>query len=169
MRKSPQGWKVIEPRASGIVKVPPLIFVPAGAVDLLEKSATLLRDGATLRIGRRCLGSANESGKVVDIGEAVRARSIVGLGDGIADIGDFVRLEAVGNAHFVEISIAGEREQAGVLILPAETAYAHLSGRFHDGHEENLAADFPMRGFALLLREIGEGLVGDGLHKAVSQ
>jgi hypothetical protein len=41
-----------------------------------------------------------------------------------------------------------------VLIFPAEAADAHLSGGFDDGDLENLAADFFVRRFALLLGQI---------------
>src|ERR1700730_10432052 len=56
-----------------------------------------------------------------------------------------------------------------MLIFPAETAHAHLSRRFHDGHIENLTADFPMRRLALLFGKANEGLVGNGLNEAIAQ
>ena len=56
-----------------------------------------------------------------------------------------------------------------MLVLPTEPTYAHLSGRFHDRNLENLSADFPMGRFALLLGEIDEGLIGNGLDEAISQ
>jgi hypothetical protein len=42
-----------------------------------------------------------------------------------------------------------------------------LSGGFYDRNLENLSADFPMRRLALLLSEIDEGLIGDGLDEAI--
>src|SRR6202166_4398973 len=56
-----------------------------------------------------------------------------------------------------------------MLIFPAEAAHAHLSRRFHNGHIENLAADFPMRRFALLFGKINERLIGNGLNEAIAQ
>src|ERR1700745_1962534 len=56
-----------------------------------------------------------------------------------------------------------------MLVLPTEPAYAHLSRRFYDRDLEDLAADFSVRGFALLLGEIDEGLIGDRLDEAISQ
>ena len=47
-----------------------------------------------------------------------------------------------------------------MLVFPAETADTHLPGRFHDGHAENLAANFLMRRFALLLCKVDERLIG---------
>jgi len=44
--------------------------------------------------------------------------------------------------HFVEISIAGKREQAGVLVFPAEAADPGLAGSLEDGNVENLAQIF---------------------------
>src|SRR5438445_10145623 len=56
-----------------------------------------------------------------------------------------------------------------MLVFPSETAYTHLSGRFHDGHIQNLTADFSVRRFALLLGKINKGLIGNGLDKAIPQ
>src|ERR1700731_3648630 len=56
-----------------------------------------------------------------------------------------------------------------MLIFPAEAAHAHLSRRFHNGHIENLTADFPMRRFALLLGKIDERLIGNGLNEPIAQ
>src|SRR6185369_840287 len=43
-------------------------------------------------------------------------------------------IERVSDTHLIEISIAGERQQAGVLRLPAEAADAERIVRFGDGH-----------------------------------
>src|ERR1700747_601632 len=56
-----------------------------------------------------------------------------------------------------------------MLVLPTEPAYADLSRRFYDRDLEDLAADFAMRGFALLLGEIDERLVGERLDEAIAQ
>ena len=56
-----------------------------------------------------------------------------------------------------------------MLVFPTEPAYAHLPRRFYDWDLKDLAADFPVRGFALLLGEIDKGLVGDRLDEAIAQ
>ena len=56
-----------------------------------------------------------------------------------------------------------------MLVFPAKPAYAHLSGRFYNGDLEDLAADFSMRRFALLLGEIQEGLIGKRLDETIAQ
>jgi len=56
-----------------------------------------------------------------------------------------------------------------MLVFPSETAYTHLSGRFHDGDIQNLTADFSVRRFALLLGKINKGLIGNGLDEAIAQ
>ena len=56
-----------------------------------------------------------------------------------------------------------------MLVFPAEPAHPHLSGRFHNGHAEDLAADFLVRRFALLLRKVDERLIGHGLDEPVAQ
>src|SRR5260370_24551706 len=106
---------------------------------------------------------------MVDVSEAVRAGGVVGFRDGIAEIGDFIRLEAIGDAHFVEISIAGEGQKAGVLVLPAETANSGLTRRFDDGNIKHLATNLVVAFLALVLGEVDKSLIGDGFHKAISE
>jgi len=59
---------------------------------------------------------------------AVRAGGVVGFGSGVAKIGDFIGLETIGDAHFVEIGVGGKRQQAGVLVFPSEAADSGLAG-----------------------------------------
>src|SRR5258708_35229587 len=76
------------------------------------------------------LGGTHEAGKMIDIGKTVGAGRVVGLGSGVAEIGDFIGLKAIGDAHFIEISVAGKRQEAGMLIFPAEAAGGGLAGGF---------------------------------------
>jgi hypothetical protein len=78
-------------------------------------------------------------------------------------------LKAVGDAHLIEVSVAGKRQQARVLIFPPEPAYAHFPGGFYDWDLENLSADFPMGRFALLLGEIDESLIRERFNEAIPQ
>jgi hypothetical protein len=78
-------------------------------------------------------------------------------------------LKAVFDSHLIEVRVAGERQEACVLVFSAEPTYAHLSRRFHDGDLEHLAADFPMRRFALLLGEIDESLISNSLDETIAQ
>src|SRR5260370_27176186 len=106
---------------------------------------------------------------MVDVSEAVRAGGVVGFRDGIAEIGDFIRLKAIGDTHFIEISIAGEGREAGVLVLPAETAKSGLTRRFDDGNIKRLAANLVVAFLALVLGEVDKSLIGDGFHKAIAE
>ncbi len=114
-------------------------------------------------------GGAYEAREVVDVSKPVGGGLIIGLLHGVAEVGDFVRLERISDAHLVEIGVSGEGEKAGMLILPAEAANAGRAGDFDDGNVEGLAADFAMVLLALILREIEEGLVGNSLDKSVAE
>lgn len=81
------------------------------AADFVEQGETLHGSvtAGERRIARGRLSGANEAGEVVDIGKAVRPRLVIRFGDGVAEFGYLVGLQAIGDAHFVEISVAGER------------------------------------------------------------
>src|SRR5258705_12696802 len=88
-----------------------------------------------LCIARGCFAGAHETREVIDVGEAVGASLVIGLAGGGAKVGDFVRLEAAGDAHFVEVGVGGKGQEAGLVGLPTEAAASGLAGGFHDGKE----------------------------------
>src|SRR3981189_1444180 len=106
---------------------------------------------------------------MIDVRAAVGAGVGAGPGGGVAKIGAFVGLEAIGDAHFVEISIAGKREQAGVLGFPAEAAYPGLAGSLEAGSVDDLAANLFVVFLALVLGEINKSLIGDGFHESIAE
>ena len=112
---------------------------------------------------------AHEARETIDVGEAVRPGLVVRLADGVAQVGDFVGLEAAGDAHFVEIGVSREGQKAGLLVLPAETANAGLARGLEDGNVEDLAADLLLAFLTLLPGEVHESLIRDGFHKAIAQ
>src|SRR5439155_1036019 len=77
----------------------------------------------------------------VDVGEAIRAGLVIRLAYGVAQVGDFVGLEAASDAHFVEIGVSRERQKAGVLVFPAEAANGGLAGGLENGNVEDLTAN----------------------------
>src|ERR1700757_4331398 len=130
--------------------------VAGRATDLIEQMVTPLCSGTVseLRIARRSFGGPNEAGEMIDVREAVRSRRIIRLCSGVAKLRDLIGLETVSDAHFVEVRIGGEREQARMLVFPAKPAHAHLSGSFYDGNLQDLPADFTMRRLAFLCGKI---------------
>src|SRR3981189_612582 len=106
---------------------------------------------------------------MIDVRAAVGAGVGAGPGGGVAKIGDFIGLEAIGDAHFVEISVAGKREQAGVLVFPAEAADPGLAGSLEDGNVENLAANLVVVFPALVLGKVNKSLIGDGFHESIAE
>lgn len=81
--------------------------VAGGAANFFKERFTLLGAG---RLGKRCVASrgfqgAHEASEMIDVGKAVSARLVIGLRGGVTKAGDFVRLKAAGDAHFVEIGV----------------------------------------------------------------
>src|SRR5216684_3968214 len=122
-----------------------------------------------LRIAGGRFGGAHKTSEMIDIGEAIGARLVIGLTDGVAKVGDFVGLEAAGDPHFVEISVSGEGQKTGLLIFPAEAADGGLAGSFDDGNMQGLATDLVVVLLALLGGEVNESLIGDSFDKTVAQ
>src|SRR2546430_336190 len=73
-------------------------------------------------------GGAYEARETIDVGEAIGAGLVIGLAGRVAQAGDFVGLEAAGDAHFVEIGVGREGQKAGMLVLPTEAANGGMSG-----------------------------------------
>src|SRR5438045_9072312 len=73
-------------------------------------------------------GGAYEARETIDVGEAIGAGLVIGLAGRVAQAGDFVGLEAAGDAHFVEIGVGREGQKAGMLVLPTEAANGGLAG-----------------------------------------
>ena len=105
---------------------------------------------------------------MVDIGETVGAGLVIRLRNRVAEVGDFVGLEAAGDAHFIEIGVRGEGKEAGLLVFPSETADAGLAGGFNDGNVEDLATDFVVL-LALVFGEVHESLIRDGFDESIAQ
>src|SRR6202171_2174755 len=103
------------------------------------------------------------------VAEAVGAGGVVGFGGGVAKIGDFIGLEAVGDAHFVKISVGGKRQQAGVLVFPAEAADPGLARSLKDGNGEYLAANLVVVFPALVLGKVNKSLIGGGFHEPLAE
>ena len=59
-----------------------------------------------LRVASGGFGRADEAGKVVNIVQTVRPRFIVGLGSGVAELGNLVGKQAGGDAHFVQVGVS---------------------------------------------------------------
>src|SRR2546430_4183324 len=47
---------------------------------------------------------------------------VIGLRHCIAQCSYFIALQRIGDAHLIQVGVASERQQTGVLILPAETS-----------------------------------------------
>src|SRR5712692_5165051 len=142
-----------------------------GASNFVEKLGASFGQGSfrELRVARGSFCRSHKAREVIDIGEPVRIRLVIWLGSGIAELCHLVRKEPIRNYHFIEVGIAGKREQARLLIFPAEPPNSGLSRGFHDGNIERLTADFAVRGLALVAGKITPSLVGNRFNEAVAQ
>src|SRR5947207_13543301 len=87
-------------------------------------------------------GGAYEARETIDVGEAIGAGLVIGLAGRVAQAGDFVGLEAAGDAHFVEIGVGREGQKAGMLVLPTEAANGGLAGGLENGNGQELPGSF---------------------------
>src|SRR4029077_15053562 len=115
--------------------------VASGAADVLEQILPRLggRSCGESRVARGDLRAADELGEMVDVRQAEIVRDILGILRDFADGRHIVGPQAVGYSHFIQVSVADEGEQTAVLILPAKTSDARLSGRFENRNRDGFA------------------------------
>src|SRR5215831_5813519 len=87
------------------------LHVADGATDGVEDLRAGLRIARRRQRGvpRRCLGSAHEAGKVIDVLQSVGTGLVLGISRSLAYRGRVRGVEAVADALLIQISIAGER------------------------------------------------------------
>src|ERR1700722_15270693 len=106
---------------------------------------------------------------MVNIGHAQSIRNIFRVVGHFADGCYILRLQTIGNTHFIEIGITRKRENSRILVLPAKLAHAILSGRLEDRDFNCLALNRSIGLSSLTGGNRKERLVGYGLYKTVSQ
>src|ERR1700721_2658598 len=91
-----------------------------------------LRSRRSHRVARGNSRTADELSETVNIGHAQSILNIFRVAGHFADGCYILRLQAIGNAHFIEVGITRKRENGGILVLPAKLAHAILSGRLEN-------------------------------------
>src|SRR5262249_42782854 len=91
------------------------------------------------------------------------------IGAGLAHLRAVGHGKPVGDALFVHVGVAGKREKAGLLIFPAEPAYARDSCRFRDWDQNGFAANASAALSRLGGSDGFQRVVVDRLHEAVTQ
>src|SRR5262249_24091715 len=130
-----------------------------------------------LRVGGSCLvrvardhqGGAHEAGKVVNVLETVGVKWVFGISYRVANAGGIGRLQPAGYPLLVHVSIGSEREQAGLLVLPAKPSSAHQAVGFRHRHLDELPRDPTSRLVELLNREISKYVAVNGFYETVTQ
>src|ERR1700730_13378062 len=73
------------------------------------------------RVARWHLRTADGLRKMIAVGETEIGWNVLGIGCDFANGRDILRTQTTRYAHFVQVGVGDEREQAAMLILPAET------------------------------------------------
>src|SRR5271170_3435242 len=141
------------------------------ATELGEKYLTFYGCGGR---GKRCVSrrdhrAAYELSKVVDVSQAKLIWLIFNAGRSVEHGGNVRGTQPVRDSHLVEIGVRNKREQAAVLVLPAEASDASLSRGFEDWGLHHFPMDSAFAQCRLLLCDSDQRLVVDGFHKAVPQ
>jgi len=114
--------------------------------------------------------AADEPGKMIDVGKAEVLWNILRISGNFAHRRGVLRAQPVRDTHFDQISVADEREQAAVLILPSNKASdARLPGRVQDRHKDRFAMDSSVTDAGLV---VGNGLergIVDRLYESIAQ
>src|SRR5262249_59785064 len=116
-----------------------------GAADLVKEVGAGLGVGSGRQRGvtRRRLGGAHKAGKVVDILQPVGTGRVFGVGCSLAHVGVVGGIEPVGDALLVQVGVTGERQKAGLLVLPAKPAAANRAAGFCYRDLDERAGDKP--------------------------
>src|SRR5262245_61406784 len=99
--------------------------VTDGTTKILKQLSTCytIRTVRCIQIARRRLGRTHKIGKCFDVVSVVLRIGYVVVSSDRVSIGSiFGWLQWAGDSHFIEIGVRGERNQAAVLIFPAEPA-----------------------------------------------
>jgi hypothetical protein len=107
--------------------------------------------------------------EVVDVRQSETIGNIFEVRRGLADRGDVFGAQSVGDAHFIQISVACERWQAAVLVFPAEAPHACLTWCFQHLNLDGLAVNPAFADVRLVLGKGQQRLIVNRLDKAVSQ
>src|SRR5713101_6097819 len=136
------------------------------AADGVEELAPRLGvgSGGEGRVARRHAGGTHELGELVDI-----ALHVLGVLHAVAHhpaVGRVVRRqESIRDALLVEVSVGGEGQQAGLLVLPPESAATDAISSLEHRHLDEL----PLHAEGLGVGDGDEGVAVDGVHEAIAQ
>src|SRR5277367_3454264 len=112
-------------------------------------------------------GAAYELSKMVDVGQAKVIRLIFDAGGGVEDCCHVAGPEPVGYPHLIEIGISNKREQAAVLVLPAEASDAGLSRSLKNGGLDYFPMNSTFAQLRLLFCNRNKSAVVNGFHKSI--
>ena len=117
-----------------------------------------------------CIRGSHEGGKVIDVRE-MRHRIVVvfRIRNVITDGRRLSRLQPAGDTLLVEVGVSRKREQAGLLILPAEASATDLSGSLEHGHLDELTGNATAALVGLVLCNGKQRVAVDGLDEPVAQ
>src|SRR5258708_29828600 len=121
------------------------------------------------RVAGRNHRSPHKLGKVVYVSHAEFIRLIVNTRRGVKNLGHLIRPQPAGDPHFIEIGIGYKREQAAVLVLPAEASDSCLSRSLKNRSHHHFAMNSAPTQLLLFRGDSDERVVIDGFHKSIPQ
>src|SRR5262249_14539302 len=101
------------------------------AADRVEdlRSCLRIRCRRQSSVARRHLGGSHKRGELIDVLQSIGRIGIVfRIRSGLADRSCVGGIETIGDALLVQVGIAGEGKQAGVLVFPAKPSDTRLAG-----------------------------------------
>src|SRR5271166_2571399 len=144
-------------------------YMAGAATQPPEKVLTLESSRSCCKryVARWNHGAAYELSKVVDVSQAKVVWLIVNARRGVKNLGNLRRTQPVRDSHFVEVGIRNKREQAAVLILPAEASDTGLSRSLENGGLHNLPVNSSFTQRRLPFCNRNKSAVVNGFHKSI--
>ena len=146
-------------------------YVADVAADCVKQACASLRIGSGRQRGitRRGLGGAHETGKVVNVRQTVGVIMVFRIGYRVAQGGAFRWLQAAGHTLLVYVGIGRERQQAGLLVLPAEPAATNCAPSFRNRNLDELSCNLAAALAGLVLGNGKQRITVNGFNKAIAQ
>src|SRR5262249_32706731 len=124
--------------------------------------------GCSYGVARRSLCRSHKPSLMIYIRKSIITDMIFRIGHRIAEAGNVRGIQATGNALLVQVSIAGERQQAGVLVLPSKPSATKGAVRFSDRNLNKQTADESVALIWLIVGNRQQGIAVDCFNKSIS-
>src|SRR5690349_18458091 len=173
------------PKEAGTMKAPAATGVPVGAVLIEEtrqmSQPTLSNKVAPVTPSEELASAVSRGGTfVARMKRAKWSMSFKPSEAGVLSLGsettsqktsdvNVVGRQTIADTHLVQIGVARERKQRGVLLLPSKAAHGERPTGFQDGNAHGFTADEAACIRALGGCQVEKRLVGDRFNEAITK